>query len=244
MKQGTSPRFDNSWRALARPDTAEGYFHLSAVPAFEPESRAYRPANAWWLAELSRLIYRRDSRDTILARVGLCERRFFDRDSTQGALLETVPGRHAAPFAVLVFRGTLDIRDWLANLHILPWRWPGGGFVHGGFAEALDAVWDEIAAALEQVRVPLFYTGHSLGAALATLAAARMPPHAVYTFGSPRVGDAGFARHLADVPVYRLVNHCDLVPTVPPPGPLKFRHVVNCITSPTTTVCCAMYRRP
>ena len=59
-------------------------------------------------------------------------------------------------------------------------------------------------------------TGHSMGGALAQLAAWYHPPRAVYSFGAPRVGDAGFAARMASVPIYRLVNGRDVVADLPP----------------------------
>ncbi|KAL5728433.1 hypothetical protein ACHQM5_001518 [Ranunculus cassubicifolius] len=67
-------------------------------------------------------------------------------------------------------------------------------------------------------------TGHSLGAALAVLAAdelstceTRMPPIAVYSFGGPRVGNRGFANRITNngVKVLRVVNSQDVVTRVP-----------------------------
>ena len=66
---------------------------------------------------------------------------------------------------------------------------------------------------------PLFITGHSLGGALATIAAKKLSHEggiaACYTFGSPRVGDEEW---IADIktPVYRLVNAADCVTMLPP----------------------------
>jgi hypothetical protein len=68
-------------------------------------------------------------------------------------------------------------------------------------------------------------TGHSLGAAVATLLAveiaagyASSPVPIVYTFASPRVGDKLFAANYDSlVPeTYRIVNAPDYVPTLPP----------------------------
>jgi triacylglycerol lipase len=88
--------------------------------------------------------------------------------------------------------------------------------VHDGFLRALDSVWDSILPALESLPGPMFYAGHSLGAALATLAASRRAPDAVYAFGSPRVGNGAFAASLATVPLYRVVDDANLVATLPP----------------------------
>lgn len=220
--------FDNTWQSLLKPGSSSAYFQLPAPPPFEPATSAYSVANAWWLAELARLIYRDDaepSRQELLAPVGLRERCFFDHGGCQGAVIESLAD-NPARFAVLVFRGTQDLRHWLTNLRVMPMPWPRGGWVHAGFSQALEAMWTEIDACLQKVDLPWFYTGHSLGAALATLAATRRAPRALYTFGSPRVGDTAFAQLLRRVPVYRIVNHCDVVPTLPPPGPLaEFCHV-------------------
>jgi hypothetical protein len=79
---------------------------------------------------------------------------------------------------------------------------------------------------MQEINRPLFYTGHSLGAALATLAAGRFPPRALYTFGSPRVGDGEFATTLEGVPTFRLVNNRDLVTGVPRKvGRVRLAHV-------------------
>jgi predicted lipase len=126
----------------------------------------------------------------------------------------------------LVFRGTEQYpRDFVMDiaLPLVPFG-TGPGTVHSGFLEALKSVWGPISEAMSRLDVPLFYTGHSLGAALATLAAACRPPIALYTFGSPLVGDSAFARTLSKVPVFRIVNGTDAV-TVVPPGDLGFCHV-------------------
>lgn len=131
-----------------------------------------------------------------------------------------------SPFAVLVFRGTeQNIKDYLTDLETGNVSLVGNKKdVHAGFTEALDSVWNEIDAALAQLFCPIFYTGHSLGAALATLAAARHAPSAVYTFGSPRVGNQAFITSLCNVPIYRIVDDEDVVTTVPSEA-LGFLHV-------------------
>ncbi|MEO8135818.1 MAG: lipase family protein, partial [Betaproteobacteria bacterium] len=122
-------------------------------------------------------------------------------------------------------RGTEQgLADWMTNLSLGKKRWEQGpARVHGGFLRALDSVWDEIAAELDRLSCPLFYTGHSLGGALATLAGARRTPVAIYTFGSPRVGDAAFVTLTAGLPIHRVDDDRDVVPTVPPQW-LGFRH--------------------
>ena len=107
-------------------------------------------------------------------------------------------------------------QDVLTDIDIVPDDWPQGGKVHRGFARAIDRVWQDVERRLDRLDKPVLYAGHSLGAALATLAASRRPPETLYTFGSPTVGDADFAATLADIVVYRYVNCCDIVCRLPP----------------------------
>jgi pimeloyl-ACP methyl ester carboxylesterase len=62
----------------------------------------------------------------------------------------------------------------------------------------------------------VYVTGHSLGAAMATIAASRIQDRvtALITFGSPRVGDTAFVKSLV-VDHYRVQNNCDDVTKVP-----------------------------
>lgn len=233
--------FDNSWDALLKPGKATVYFDGLNDKHFQVKATAYSKINAWWLAEFSRLVYRQEAdeirekftgptREEILARVDLEEVQFFNkvekhRGDTQCAIVKTLAGA-AAPFAVLVFRGTTNLMDWLTNIQTRPVNWQGAGLIHEGFRDALELVWDDVKVVLEQleqIKCPLFYTGHSLGAALATLAASLKPPQALYTFGSPLTGDTELAKSLSGVKVYRVVNNRDVVTTVPPP--LAFHHL-------------------
>ena len=74
---------------------------------------------------------------------------------------------------------------------------------------------------------PIWIAGHSLGGALAVLAALdltlnrKLPVQGVYTFGQPRVGDRTFARSVKKTlgdRMVRFVNNRDVVPQVPTPG--------------------------
>jgi pimeloyl-ACP methyl ester carboxylesterase len=100
--------------------------------------------------------------------------------------------------------------------------WPKGGKVHRGFRKALDEVWEELHAYLAQLKRGgrrIWMTGHSLGAALATLAAdLHGEVQGLYTFGSPRVGNARFKECYSVRRAYRFVNGSDIVAQLPPPG--------------------------
>ena len=126
--------------------------------------------------------------------------------------------------AVLAFRGTQQIKDWMTNLDAatMPVSSSGGetiGNVHRGFNEAFLSVRDQIGPLLKgDEELPLFITGHSLGGALATLATWYLKGDslaACYTFGAPRVGDMGLMDRFR-TPIYRIVNGVDPVPFVPP----------------------------
>ncbi len=204
---------DRSWRALFSPGDADSYFGGVDPPSRPaPESRDIDPARATWLAELSRLAYQRDAsiRARALAAVGLAEHTAIASGSTTAFVWK---GRGES---TLVFRGTSEPSDWRTNLRGLPAPWAAGGEVHRGFGDAMRAIWPAVTAALDPIDEPLYVAGHSLGGALACLAASLARPAGVYTFGAPRVGDRRFRRLVDAIPVFRVVNGSDVVPTVPP----------------------------
>jgi endonuclease G len=132
--------------------------------------------------------------------------------------------------ALLAFRGTESVGDWLANLDTLTVTRPYGK-VHRGFSKALAAVLDEVLEKLNHLAKPrVVVTGHSLGGALATLFAAEAPSDLpiqwVHTYGQPRVGMGNsFTSFLGDrygKRFVRVVNNNDIVPRVPP---WPFAHV-------------------
>ena len=221
-----STAFDNSWSALTSPGQGKHYFNID-YPRFSLD-QTYHQNTALWLAELSRLIYRNLEqtflgRAEILRKVSLREVGCFNQPPAYAVVLENQ--QEGTPhFFVLVFRGTYMPQDWLTNLNTFLTSWPEGGRVHRGFKNALERVWDNIEECLSTLQGPVFYTGHSLGAALATLVAARHPPHALYTFGTPRVGDQEFSKLFEKIKAYRVVNHRDIVSIIPPTI-LGFCHV-------------------
>jgi triacylglycerol lipase len=105
--------------------------------------------------------------------------------------------------------------------------------VHRGFQAALNEVWDNAARMLDEYRAKfpngeIFFTGHSLGAALATLALSRFEGGnaSLYTIGSPRVGNGAFVEKVrvkATAGQFRFVDNNDLVTRVPP-GLMWYAH--------------------
>lgn len=236
---------DNSLAALVNPGEADNFFDIDGLADLQPGSTAaFDRINALWLAEFCRLIYRQENdevprpntfktRDAFLRDHGWQEQAFFNLKGTQAGLF-LKPNQCAA----LIFRGTLGLQDDITDVEFAPDQWDFGGKVHGGFKEAFQAVWkDDLKAELLALNLPLFVTGHSLGAALGTLAWSAClndpklkgcRPAALYTIGSPRVGDANFSQTLAGLFHCRLVNDQDIVPTVPPTWlvlGMRFQHV-------------------
>jgi len=239
-KAGDSPEsihnimdFDFSWQALVRPGSSARYFDLTGVKEFEIYAEGYSTVNAWWLSELSRLVYRHGKerkgecpvREDILKEAGFSEIRTFSKEGSHFCSLIVSERDNSSPFAVLVFRGTTGIEGWISNFNVVQTPWNEGGLVHSGFMYDFLQLWDEIEAAISALDIPVFYTGHSLGGAFATLAASKRPPKAVYGFGSPRVGDAVFADTLSRIRLYRMVNNQDIIATVPLGGiPFDYCH--------------------
>ncbi|WP_321944633.1 alpha/beta fold hydrolase [Burkholderia cenocepacia] len=132
--------------------------------------------------------------------------------------------RQTAAGLVVAFPGTDNLDCIAADLDAHPIDVIGIGQVHHGFWKAWDAIAVDVLAAIDGRPVTL--VGHSLGAAIAIMAAAAMvvggnPPTAVYGFEPPRVSTNGsVAAMLAKVPLNLYKNGNDIVPELP----LDWRH--------------------
>ncbi|MEA2758090.1 MAG: triacylglycerol lipase [Methylobacteriaceae bacterium] len=134
---------------------------------------------------------------------------------------------HGAAF--LAFAGTdpLVAANWATDFDIRPHT-----DTTEGFTLALGPAIPKIKDLLLPLGLPIFVTGHSLGGALAAVAALELtkagaPVMAVYTFGMQRPGNAQFKSAYdgrLGATTYRLVHGDDIVPTVAPSF-LGFRHV-------------------
>jgi hypothetical protein len=141
---------------------------------------------------------------------------------------------------VLAFRGTRSAANWETDLHawlIHPAGTDGSLRVHEGFYRAFERLSDGAKGIRQKIReieaatagrIPIYITGHSLGGALAQIAAAVLASDqiaACYTFGSPRVGNSFFDLWVKP-PSYRVINYADIVPQVPLAIPvvLSYRH--------------------
>jgi len=216
--------YDYKREALYRPQSKPVFVNVDHMPRFQADDVGFSLVNAWWLSNAAHLAYYdADPLERELQKAGLRCVEFFSGKSTQAFLAA------ADSFAILAFRGTESDKwvDFKADADFRLATFRDGAKVHRGFLEALDQVWEKIDERLKDMAaqgLPVWYTGHSLGAALATLAAAREKPAALYAIGSSRVGNEKFVRLLDAVPVHRLVNCSDMAATVPPLS-LGYRHV-------------------
>ena len=239
---------NNSLDALFKPGKSSRYFDISNPLSIYIGDKGFNLWNSWWLAELSRLVYREDKHnvyeenkkyrtDEILKKVGIeiVGEISNDDTSTYGLLLKAKAinrkSKTEMPCLILAFCGSNELRDWKINFRAYQCEFYQWGKVHRGFQKAFLSIKDDLLAFKEINDYPLFLTGHSLGAALATLVTAYLSNSNInmdscYTYGSPRVGDADFANALEGKNIYRMVNYCDVVTMVPfDVAAIQYRHV-------------------
>jgi triacylglycerol lipase len=229
-KPTRKPRAQPDLRFVLHPEADSGYVHFQNCELFPFNARPLKLGrrNTWWLADAALLAYWPPP--LALPRfqaAGFAGTEFVDEGGTQCYVSWT------DDFALVAFRGTQpdqlsDIFDDAAFAFV-PWIRPSA-LVHAGFKDALERVWPR----LQDVLLPLvesrttWFTGHSLGGALATLAADRCEfDSCVCTIGSPRVGNEGFAADFHSRfgnRSLRYVNDADIVTHVPP-LPLPYAHV-------------------
>jgi hypothetical protein len=209
---------------------AMDYFKAKENLLTPPITRAaYSDRMAWILASMAHLAYDRYEDNRMARKLFIAKlqgggfklvKTFYSKETdTQAFLAESNDG-----YAVLAFRGTevskredvkIDIEA--ARVSVLDGR------IHAGFRVAYESVAREIEASVLKLKdIPLYITGHSLGAALATVATQRLEHNprireiiaACYTFGSPRVGDNHYDIEFKS-PIYRVVNTTDIVTIIP-----------------------------
>lgn len=178
---------------------------------------------AYALAQASKLAYEPGAvvKNTAVNTWRFSSAKFLEAEDTQGFFAET-------PRALLIaFRGSDSLGDWILNLGITPAPFGEHGCVHAGFLHGYEIVSSYVVAAASAAKnrnAKIVLTGHSLGGALAVLAAADLArkgmTSSVYTFGQPLLCDSTFhawaeKKNLSSS-VFRFVNHQDIVPRIPP----------------------------
>ena len=183
------------------------------------ERRAFDWQTALSLALASELAYSPAAEVERRARAwGFQDCAFVEAGAAQGFLAST------ASLVLVAFRGTESTADWLSNLKVQPRTVPGLGKVHAGFWGQFTALQPQLEKLLQPRRnLPLLVSGHSLGGAIAVLAAATWATdrqvRALCTYGQPAVALEGAAIAIGTALAgrhHRLVNDADIVPRVPP----------------------------
>ena len=196
--------------ATGRPwKVPDGYTLVAELRQAAPSAPSPRGLRTAFDAELQKLVRSRAQREA-------------------GLPLGFIARRKADTF--VVFRGTMTASEWIRDLKIRLTRYPyGEGAVHEGFNSSYGLLRSTVVDSLGSVRGGrLYVAGHSLGAALATLAVGdiirntgcRAPT--CYTFASPRVGDRAFAaeyNRLMPGRSFRIANTSDVIVSMPFPVP-------------------------
>jgi hypothetical protein len=188
--------------------------------------------------------------------LGAQDARFISNSATGTQVLITIDNS-----AIIVsFRGTemTESADITTNtlVELVPTSFgsAGTGSVHKGFLQAVESVYSDLTAILRESNPGstkrLYFTGHSLGSALATLGSAKVQADSalgqtvsgVYSLAGPRVGDASWAEAYAklglDSKTLRIVFYKDAVPLVPPES-MKYKHVGRSAILPVDASTCA-----
>jgi pimeloyl-ACP methyl ester carboxylesterase len=209
------------------------------VEAIPSRRAAYSDRTAAFLAKLAMLAYitfeddqKRKILEGMLTHGGVKLLETISIADTEAMVAET------DKFVVVAFRGTSSRAhlktDIQARLNVARVAVDGRCVrVHAGFYAAfrkIEAKLREVLTAQDEAKA-VYLTGHSLGGALALVAAAAFGGNdklgdriaAVYTFGAPRVGGADFP-NLVKAPHYRVVNSGDVVPLVPPNWLMGYVH--------------------
>lgn len=172
-------------------------------------------------AELASIAYLdKESASSLVKKLGFTTIEFYDNG---GAQAYRFMNKHDL---VIVCRGTepTEWNDIKADLKAVPVMAETVSRVHQGFKQEVDDLWpmvEEDILRKTNVTKTLWFCGHSLGAAMATIMASRCKhnidlndPIELYTYGSPRVGWPKYVKSLG-MTHHRYVNNNDIVTKVP-----------------------------
>lgn len=155
----------------------------------------------------------------------------FDRSNSFGDATGYVAVDQSSGYIVLSFRGSSNLENWIGNLDI-----PlidassicSGCLVHQGFWNMWETVAGDVTSQIKSAlsahpHYTVVATGHSLGGALAAVAATvlRASGYTVqlYNYGQPRIGNLALANFITSETSgtnYRVTHSDDIVPKLPP----------------------------
>ena len=218
----------------------------------DPYDTSFSAEKSYFFALASKLAYAKPKAiESELKRFGFYKARVITNTETGTECFVAA----TKEFIVISFRGTeLSFKDWMTDFQFLHTDGPLGEG-HSGFIKAYRSVADELEEAIKycryrtKKRIPngygemkdlfnkqhpqsIWLTGHSLGGALASVAAAHrvercLPVDGVYTFGSPRVFEWDTAikyDQSAGDRTFRFVNNVDIVTRLPK-RLMNYRHI-------------------
>ncbi len=192
--------------------------------SFNANTSRYDPKNAYWLSVCSNIIYRNANqiRKQVCNQWKLKRFNFINRKNSQCFIASN------SHMILLCFRGTetSEIKDITTDLDADQVN-AYGAKVHHGFHRAYQQVKSAVCTQLKKhnnKNKPIYITGHSLGGAMAVLAAMDLTNRgfnvqSIYTYGQPRVGNKAFCslyQQRFKGCSFRLVNKDDKVPESPP----------------------------
>ena len=196
---------------------------------FDPANDGYSLDNAFWTMWFAKRSFTGGEETTRqeLLDLGFTDYQYIENEAAGLQVLIAANNQSQ----IIAYQGSKQIIDWFANFYFFQ---ADAGFnvegkIHQGFARVLDSEWQQILDTVYAFHRPgqaIWLSGHSLGAALATITSARLMAAGfevapLYTHASPRVGDTQFAENFYEQigeRHYRFANGVDIVPHLPPAG--------------------------
>lgn len=227
-KIDTPPKDLTDLGRIIPPNKNYNYFEEGDIHHFKYDTDEYQLVNAWRLADSAFLAYVDDFSfcEDNFKKIGLENTKLFSGSSTQCYVANN------DKFSIVAFRGTEikrlnAIQDIFIDARLKLVNSSSTGKTHEGFKVALDQIWENdwnLRGYLQELSdensgMNFWFTGHSLGGALAVLAAKRFgKAQGIYTFGCPKVGNSVFVDAIdenLEGRVFRFVNNNDAITKFP-----------------------------
>ncbi|ANQ49862.1 lipase family protein [Flammeovirga sp. MY04] len=213
---------------------------------FDYKATKFTKSNLKCFAALSAYIYEdsTDFMDTVKYRIGKksFEKKIIKDDKIGTQIVTYKLLKKKEDHIIITFRGSLELKDWWTNskFNLTKIRDEVGnklkGKVHNGFHQILQSLWPLLSDYLAKYpHARLWFTGHSLGGALAVLSAYKLCDtymiKGIYTFGQPRIGNTKFMHHYNSMlfdKTFRVVHDKDIVVRIPTQS-MSYSHVGDLI---------------